>query len=74
MSPTTSANGLVVTWRKVTRNVENHQFPDTSQSNFVYRAETREDLEDLATLSAAGRYAQRQPSGRDHAARLVDGH
>ena len=52
VSPTTSANGLVVTWRKVTRNVENHQFPDTSQSNFVYRAETREDLEDLATLSS----------------------
>jgi hypothetical protein len=52
VSPTTAANGLVVTWRKVTRNVENHQFPDTSQSNFVYRAESREDLEDLATLSS----------------------
>lgn len=50
VSPTTSADGLVVTWRKVTRNVENHQFPDTSQSNFVYRAETREDLEDLPAL------------------------
>jgi hypothetical protein len=52
VSPTTSADGLVVTWRKVTRNVENHQLPDTSQSNFVYRAETREDLEDLSTLSS----------------------
>jgi hypothetical protein len=50
VSPATSADGLVVTWREVTRNVENHQFPDTSQSNFVYRAETREDLEDLPAL------------------------
>jgi len=50
VSPTTSADGLVVTWRKVTRNVENHQLPDISQTNYVYRAETRAALEDLITL------------------------
>lgn len=50
VSPTSTADGLVVTWRKVTRNVENHQLPDISQTNYVYRAATREDLEDLAFL------------------------
>jgi hypothetical protein len=50
VSPTTSADGLVVTWRKVTRNVENHQLPDLSQTSSVYRAGTREELEDLTTL------------------------
>lgn len=50
VSPTTSADGLVVTWRKVTRNVENHQLPDVTQTNSVYRAETREALEDLTAL------------------------
>jgi hypothetical protein len=49
--PTTAADGLVISWRKVTRNVENHLIPDTSQSNFVYRAESREDLEDLSSLA-----------------------
>ena len=50
VSPTTAADGLVVTWRKVTRNVENHLLPDTSQTSYVYRADTREALEDLASL------------------------
>jgi hypothetical protein len=50
VSSTTAADGLVVTWRKVTRNVENHQLPDLSQTNYVYRADTREALEDLAAL------------------------
>jgi hypothetical protein len=50
VSPTAAANGLVVTWRKVTRNVENHQLPDTAQTNYVYRAPTREELEDLTSL------------------------
>ena len=50
VSPTTTADGLVVTWRKVTRNVENHQLPDVTQTNEVYRAETREALEDLTGL------------------------
>jgi hypothetical protein len=51
VSPTTAADGLVVTWRKVTRNVENHQLPDTSQTNYVYRADTREALEDITALA-----------------------
>ncbi|MGB9376480.1 MAG: hypothetical protein WCB04_03100 [Mycobacteriales bacterium] len=50
VSPTTAADGLVVTCRKVTRNVENHQLPDSSQTNYIYRAETREQLEDLTAL------------------------
>ncbi len=50
VSATTSADGLVVTWRKVTRNVENHQLPDVTQTNYVYRADTREALEDLTAL------------------------
>ena len=73
VSPTTAADGLVVTWRKVTRNVENHQLPDTSQTNYVYRAETREDLEDLAVLSSyLVATLSAEPAGRHHAARVVD--
>lgn len=52
VSANTSATGLVVTWRKVTRNVENHQLPDTAQTNYVYRAETREELEDVTALAS----------------------
>lgn len=52
VSPTTSADGLVVTWRTVTCNVENHLLPDSSQTNYVYRAETREELEELTTLAS----------------------
>jgi hypothetical protein len=51
VSPTSTADGLVVTWRMVTRNVENHVLPDTSQTNFVYRAPARDDLEDLSSLA-----------------------
>jgi hypothetical protein len=51
VSANTSATGLVVTWRKVNRNVENHVLPDVSQTNTVYRATSREALEDLSTLS-----------------------
>ena len=52
VSPTTTADGLVVTWRTVTRNVENHQVPDATQTNYLYRAETRTALEDLTALPA----------------------
>jgi hypothetical protein len=51
VSPNTAADGLVVTWRKVTRNVENHQLPDSTQTNFLYRAATREELEDITALA-----------------------
>ena len=55
--PNTFATGLVVKWRTVTRNVENHAFThqgvlDTSQRYHVYRAEGREQLEDLANLQS----------------------
>lgn len=55
--PATSADGLTVQWRTVTRNVENHQLVnqalfDQTQIAFVYRAETREELEDIAGLAA----------------------
>lgn len=57
VTPTTDAQGLAVTWRTVTRNVENHQFvhlgtPDVIQTNHVYRAATREELEDPTTLGS----------------------
>jgi len=51
VSSTSAADGLVVTWRKVTCNVENHRLPDTWQTNYLYRAETREELEDLTSLA-----------------------
>ena len=45
-----AANGMVLKWRKVTRNTENHVLPDAVQTNYVYRAESRAELEDLAAL------------------------
>ncbi len=53
--PTTTADGLTVQWRTVYRNVENHRLvnktlPDPLQKTYVYRAETREELEDIAGL------------------------
>jgi hypothetical protein len=55
VTPDTSATGLVVQWRTVTRNVENHAFVhqgtfDTHQLYRVYRADTRDELEDIAGL------------------------
>lgn len=55
--PTTTADGLTVQWRTVHRNVENHRLvdktlPDALQRTYVYRAETREELEDIAGLPA----------------------
>lgn len=50
VSANTSATGLAVKWRKVTRNVENHVLPDINQTNHLYRAASREALEDLSTL------------------------
>jgi hypothetical protein len=55
--PTTTADGLTVQWRTVYRNVENHRLvnktlPDPLQKTYVYRAETREELEDIAGLPA----------------------
>lgn len=50
--PNVAATGMVLKWRKVTHNSENHVLPDTTQTNFVYRAETREELEDLTTLGS----------------------
>ncbi|GLI03375.1 fibronectin type III domain-containing protein [Phytohabitans aurantiacus] len=57
VTPTTSADGMVVRWRTVIRNVEGHRFtdhdvPDSTQTNLIHRAPAREQLEDLATLSS----------------------
>jgi hypothetical protein len=49
--PNTSNDGLVVTWRKVTRNVEGHQMPSEIQTYSIHRAPTRADLEDLDHLA-----------------------
>lgn len=47
-----SPPGLVLNWRKVTRDIDNHQLPDTSQTYYIYRAESQESLEDLTSLPA----------------------
>jgi hypothetical protein len=57
VTPTTAADGLSVQWATVNRNIENHWLvdrgiPDSAQTNLVYRAESREQLEDLANLPA----------------------
>ena len=52
VSPQLSPPGLVLSWRKVTFDVDNHQLPDSTQSYAVYRATSREDLEDLSSLPA----------------------
>lgn len=57
VTATTAADGLALQWNTVDRNIENHWLvdqgiPDTSQTNLVYRADSREQLEDLANLPA----------------------
>ncbi|NQX13466.1 hypothetical protein HQQ80_17705 [Microbacteriaceae bacterium VKM Ac-2855] len=55
--PTPAATGLVLEWRTVLRNVENHRLvdrtlPDPTQTSLVYRAVARADLEDIDGLAA----------------------
>jgi len=45
-----SPPGLALSWRKVTRNINNHQIFDTTQTYKIYRAATMEDLENMDTL------------------------
>ena len=45
------APGLVLSWRKVTRDVKNHRERDTSQTYRIYRADNSESLADAATLA-----------------------
>lgn len=45
-----SPPGLALSWRKVTRNINNHQILDTTQTYKIYRAETMEQLEDISSL------------------------
>jgi hypothetical protein len=57
VTPTTAGNGLAVQWRTVSRNVENHWLvdrglPDATQTNEIFRADSREQLEDVANLAA----------------------
>ena len=47
-----SPPGLVLKWRKVTRDVDHHQLPDTSQTYYIYRAASQASLEELASLAA----------------------
>lgn len=50
--PQLSPPSLVLNWRKVTRDIDNHQLPDTTQTYTIYRADTQEALEDIASLPA----------------------
>ena len=47
----TGPKGLKLDWRKVTRDVEGHLIPDTTQTYEIYRAQTQTELSDLSTLS-----------------------
>jgi hypothetical protein len=51
VDPSTNPPALMLTWRKVTRDVANHQILDSSQTYQIYRSDTQASLEDLATLS-----------------------
>ena len=44
--------GLALSWKKVTRDVNKHQIQDATQTYRIYRAETMDKLEDVATLVA----------------------
>jgi fibronectin type 3 domain-containing protein len=46
----TGPKGLQLYWRKVTRDVEGHIIPDTTQTYEIYRAQTQTELSDLPTL------------------------
>jgi hypothetical protein len=50
VDPSTAPLGLALSWRKVTRNVENHQISDTVQYYKIYRGETQAEMEDLEKL------------------------
>jgi hypothetical protein len=50
VSAQTGPDGLNVSWRKVDRDVDNHQIADTTQTYRVYRAADRALLEDLPSL------------------------
>ena len=44
--------GLMVTWRKVTRDIKNHQMIEPSPTYQIYRSDRLEDLNDLGALPA----------------------
>lgn len=46
----TAPQGLALSWRKVTRDVQGHLILDPGQRYDIYRAETPEALDDLSTL------------------------
>ena len=59
MSPTdfridvnASPFGLLLSWRKVTRDVRHHQMLEPSQTYRIYRADLLDNLDDLSTLAA----------------------
>jgi len=51
VNPSTDPPALVLEWRKVTRDVANHQILDASQTYQIYRSAVQSDLEDLTALS-----------------------
>ena len=48
----TSPFGLLLSWRKVTRDVRHHQILESSQTYRIYRADLLDSLDDLSTLAA----------------------
>lgn len=47
-----SASGLTLSWRKITRDINSHQEQDTTHTYKIYRSDSLENLEDISSLSS----------------------
>lgn len=52
VNPSTSPVGLYISWRKVTRDVNNHQEQDVTHTYKIFRAEVADSLNNLQTLNS----------------------
>ena len=51
VTPRTGPEGLIVSWRKVDRDVDNHQVADTTQTYRIFRADAHALLENVPSLA-----------------------
>ena len=72
--PRTGPEGLIVSWRKVDRDVDNHQVADTTQTYRIFRADAHALLENVPLCDVPGRDCFRDPLGPCDADREVDRH
>lgn len=47
-----SATGLALSWRKVTRDIQSHQEQDTTHTYKIYRSDSLDNLGDISSLSS----------------------